>query len=80
MIKSNYRVDRCITDDDSVVIVVTCPFCGKQSVFDVDKKTWYKGEQAYRNGALIQNAWPTLSPAQRELLLTGMCEECWNNM
>jgi len=80
MIKSNYRVDRCITDDDSVVIVVKCPFCGKESVFDVDKETWYKGEQAYKNGALIQNAWPTLSPAQRELLITGMCEECWDNM
>ena len=78
--KSNYRVDHCITDDDSVVIVAKCPFCGKQSVFNVDKETWYKGEQAYKNGTLIQNAWPTLSPTQRELLLTGICEECWEHM
>lgn len=80
MIISNYRVDRSLACDDDVVIVANCPFCGKQSVFDVDKDVWRKGETAYRNGAKIQDAWPTLSPSQRELLLTGICDECWNNM
>lgn len=80
MIISNYRVDRSLANDDDVVIVVNCPCCGKQSVFDVDKDVWRKGEIAYMNGAKIQDAWPTLSLSQRELLLTGMCDKCWNNM
>lgn len=74
------NVSRHSTDDTKVVITSICPWCGKASTFEVDKDVWDKGLKAYNNGAHIQDAWPTLSPSDRELIITGICNECWNNM
>ena len=49
-----------------------CPLCGKVSFVDVDESAW----NAYEAGALIQDAFPTMDPMTRELLLSGMCEDC----
>ena len=49
-----------------------CPLCGKVSFVDVDEGAWH----AYEAGALIQDAFPTMDPMTRELLLSGMCEDC----
>lgn len=35
---------------------------------------------AYYDGALIQDAFPYLTNEQRELILTGMTDEIWNEM
>jgi len=34
---------------------------------------------AYQDGAYIQDAFPYLTVDQRELILTGMTEEMWND-
>lgn len=34
--------------------------------------------EAWRNGALVQNAFPNLSPSDREFLMTGMTDEEWD--
>lgn len=34
----------------------------------------------WRGGVLIQKAMPSLSPDQRELLISGTCGECWEKM
>ena len=34
---------------------------------------------AYEDGALIQDAFPYLTADQRELILTGMTDEMWND-
>ena len=62
------------------ILEIPCPFCGKISKLKVSTKVWRDGLNAYKNGALIQNAWPTLSPSDRELILTGICDECWIKM
>ena len=66
--------------NDVTILEIPCPFCGKISKLKVSTKVWRDGLNAYKNGALIQNAWPTLSPSDRELILTGICDECWINM
>ena len=66
--------------NDVTILEIPCPFCGKISKLKVSTKVWRDGLNAYKNGALIQNAWPTLSPSDRELILTGICDECWNKM
>lgn len=66
--------------NDITVLEVPCPWCGKISELKLSTKVWLAGLTAYKNGALIQNAWPTLSPSDRELIMTGTCDECWNNM
>ena len=66
--------------NDITIFEIPCPFCGKISKLKVSTKVWRDGLNAYKNGALIQNAWPTLSPSDRELILTGICDECWIKM
>ena len=66
--------------NDVTILEIPCPFCGKISKLKVSTKVWRDGLNAYKNGALIQNAWPTLSPSDRELILTGICDTCWNKM
>ena len=36
--------------------------------------------EAWRDGKLVQNAFPYLYPSERELLITGMLPEDWENM
>ena len=35
---------------------------------------------AYEDGALIQDAFPYLTTSQRELMLTGISDEIWDDM
>ena len=66
--------------NDVTILEIPCPFCGKISKLKVSTKVWRDGLMAYRNEALIQNAWPTLTPSSRELIKTGICDECWIKM
>lgn len=50
----------------------TCPWCGKDYTWEVPAEGYGK----WINGALIQNAFPTLSATEREYFLTGYCAEC----
>lgn len=34
----------------------------------------------WRSGVSIQLAWPEGSPEQREILLSGTCPSCWNEL
>lgn len=54
----------------------SCPSCQRQASVEVNRaafRRWIGGEPS-------QNAFPELSPAQRELILTGFCEACWEPM
>lgn len=66
--------------NDVTILEIPCPFCGKISKLKVSTKVWRDSLTAFRNGALIQNAWPTLTPSSRELIKTGICDECWIKM
>ena len=66
--------------NDVTIFEIPCPFCGKISKLKVSIKVWRDGLTAYRNGALIQHAWPALTPSSRELIKTGICDECWIKM
>jgi hypothetical protein len=34
----------------------------------------------WKAGALIQKAFPRMSASDREALITGYCDECWNRL
>jgi len=61
---------------DDVIISMVCPFCGKEHVVRVNEKAYYE----WRNGALIQNAMPTLSATEREQLISEICPACQDNL
>ena len=41
----------------------------------ITKEQW----AAFQNGALVQNAFPHLSPDEREFIITGITKEEWDD-
>lgn len=76
--KTFIRQTHC--SDGTTVLEILCPWCGKTSKLKLSTTTWLDGLTAYKNGVLVQHAWPTLSPDERELLVSGICNECWTSM
>lgn len=58
------------------VTTPACRLCGTPSVLHLRAMSVEK----YRNGALVQDAFPDLSLDDRELLISGTHPECWNNL
>lgn len=56
----------------AIETVCTCPFCHKNVTILVPAQ----GYRRWQMGELIQNALPTLTVAEREMLVTGMCPDC----
>lgn len=60
-----------------VQAIFTCVNCGKEITLTVeaeDLQRWGNREEH------IQNCFPYLTPAERELFLTGICGECFDIM
>lgn len=59
-----------------ITLCTHCPFCGKRQYVTVEQEDYDR----YVNGELAQKAFPYLTPAEREIIISGICEECWDNM
>lgn len=57
-------------------IEAKCDMCGKVHTI----KTTYEDIKAYQDGALVQDVFPYLSPGERELIISGTCGECFDNL
>ena len=57
-------------------ITTTCPFCGEEHEVLVNEADYY----AWQDGELAQNAFPYLSADEREMLISGICPDCWDGM
>lgn len=60
-----------------ITLITVCPFCGKENEITVkvsDYLDWQSGE------VLVQNAFPYLSADEREMLISGICPTCWEEM
>ena len=57
---------------------VSCVSCKKTYTLKVNIEDYFLFDSP--NRPHIQDIFPYLTPAERELLLSGMCEECWNKM
>lgn len=61
--------------DVPVEVTCTCRKCKKKTVLTVD----LGDHMLYVSGALlIQDAFPYLTPAERELFITEVCGDCWS--
>lgn len=61
---------------DVIYVGRNCPFCGEYHevlVYEDDYAAW-------QNGELAQNAFPYLTANEREILISGICPSCWDNM
>lgn len=57
-------------------IETRCPFCGKAHTVQVHGKDY----RAWQEGKHAQDAFPYLSANEREMLISGICPTCWDNM
>jgi len=55
---------------------VACSVCTTRKEIEVDIEKFY----AWQGGELIQNALPELTPGERELLISGICEKCFDEI
>jgi hypothetical protein len=59
-----------------ICVVTYCPFCGKAHEIEVNEIDYLD----WKDGMLAQEAFPYLSADEREMLISGICPDCWNGM
>lgn len=57
-------------------IMMQCPFCGKNHSVNVEFDAWLD----YMDGELAQNAFPDLSPTEREQIISHICPSCQDSI
>ena len=65
MTKINYK---------EVCIITSCPICGHANEIEVNEEDYFD----WCDGKLAQDAFPYLSPSEREKLISGICPKCWD--
>ena len=59
-----------------MTIIRTCPLCGKENEIEVGIGQYFK----WKDGLLVQDAFPDLSPEEREILISGVCSSCQDDI
>jgi hypothetical protein len=59
-----------------VIVKMTCTRCKREIGVSVEVEDYLKWNQ----GMLIQKAMPYLSPDERELLISGICGPCFDQL
>ena len=55
-----------------ITILFTCPICGCEHELAVDFEQYL----TYQSGELVQDAFPHMSPTDRERFVSGLCPDC----
>ena len=59
---------------EDIELELQCKYCDYEEILYVPKSDY----DAWHNGALIQEVFDYLSAGQRELMISGTCDTCWN--
>lgn len=62
--------------NEVINVLVHCSVCLKEKEITVTQEEF----KNWQEGMLIQNAMPKLTPGDRELLLSGTCDDCFDKM
>ena len=65
------------TDNSTIALIGMCNVCDTEyrlNVMEEDYLRWQEGK------TLIQDAFPYLSIGDRELMISGICAKCWEDM
>lgn len=66
--------------DGKVTLARKCPWCGKARSITVKQDELLRGLDGLSCGGCIKDAFPTWTPSERELLMTGVCSKCWDSL
>lgn len=61
---------------EKIKIFVNCHMCDKKHTVEVFEEDFHRWEA----GELIQDAMPYLEAGERELLISGTCESCFDHL
>lgn len=64
----------------TTMLTPRCFKCGKTGEIKIPSEIYFAGIKASENGALIQDAFPTLDREQREQIMTGIHPQCWKEI
>ena len=59
-----------------VKVVTVCPFCARLNFVSVNENDYLD----WQDNESVQNAFPYLSADEREMLISGICPNCWEKM
>lgn len=59
-----------------MLVKTTCPICHRDAYLQVDAEEYAR----WQAGELIQIAMPDLNEIEREMLISGICPWCWEDM
>lgn len=59
-----------------ILVKRTCPFCGEKMALPVEENEY----SAWASGISAQKAFPNLSAEEREFIISGICENCWEKI
>ena len=62
---------------EMITVVKTCYVCGGKSVIEISEEQF---DRWWNKKELIQNVFPEMSPAEREVLISGTHPDCWEVM
>ena len=74
--QQNEHLNEIDFNNQLIKIQKICPHCKKTNTIMVDRRAYSE----WRAGKLIQQAFPNLSNDQREILKTGICPKCWDEL
>ena len=60
--------------NEDIELELQCKYCDYEEILHVPKSDY----DAWHNGAFIQEVFDYLSAGQRELMISGTCDTCWN--
>jgi hypothetical protein len=66
----------CVTRGDKSEVVIQCHCCNKDITLIVPTSGLLKRQR----GDLIQDCFPDMSSADRELFVSATCDDCFNEM
>jgi hypothetical protein len=65
-----------VGDDAVIVKCRPCVMCGAQAEMTLARGSFMQ----WRHGALVQEAFPEMAIRDRELLISGTCSACFDNL
>jgi hypothetical protein len=65
-----------VLSDNRVQFDVPCSCCDAVYTFVVLPEAY----ESWQNGAFVQDAFPSMPREWREMLISGTCPSCWNEM
>jgi hypothetical protein len=60
--------------------IIVRSLTGDEVTLSCTPDQYTKGVEAYKRGALMQNAFPTLLPYEREFLISGYTKAAWDKL